>query len=54
MLVAVRFIPHSNQGVWNRREIQMTRPAIYDYTCFQTALHLNKKYLSDVQLPRIQ
>ena len=23
------------QGVWNRREIQMTRPALqYDYTCF--------------------
>ena len=25
----------SNQGVWHRREIQLTRPAIpYDYTCF--------------------
>ena len=25
----------SFQGVWNRREIQMTQPALpYDYTCF--------------------
>ena len=24
-----------NQGVWIRREIQLTRPALpYDYTCF--------------------
>ena len=24
-----------DQGVWNRREIQMTRPALpYDYTCY--------------------
>ena len=28
-------IGHCHQGVWNRREIQLTRPALpYDYTCF--------------------
>ena len=34
-----------HQGVRNRREIQLTRFALpYDYTCFATVLHLNKKY----------
>ena len=43
------------QGVLNRREIQLTRPALpYDYTAFQTVLYLNKKYLSNVKIPRIQ
>ena len=34
------------QGVWNRNEIQMTRPAPpYDYTyALQTVLHLYIKY----------
>ena len=32
----------------------MTRPALlYDYTCFADGiLYLNKKYLSDVKIPR--
>ena len=39
------------QGVWNIREIESTRPALpYDYTCRRYILHLNKKYLSDVQI----
>ena len=35
-----------SQGVWNRREIQLTWTALpYDYTCFaDVVLHLYKKY----------
>ena len=34
------------QGVWKRKEKQMTRPALpYDYTCFADGtIHLNKNY----------
>ena len=29
------FAKGNEQGVWKRREIQMTRPALpYDYTCY--------------------
>ena len=44
------------QGVWNRREIQLTRRALpYDYTYItDVLLHLNKKYLSKVHLLCIQ
>ena len=35
--------------VCNRREIQLTRPAIT--YALETVLYLNKKYMSDVQLP---
>ena len=42
----------------NKREIQMTRSALPGYHmiihALQTVLHLNKKYLCDVHLPRIQ
>jgi len=39
----------------NRRGIQLTRAALpYDLHALQTVLHLNKKYLSVVQLQRIQ
>ena len=40
------------QGVWKIRELESTRPALPYIHALQTVLHLNKKYLSDVQLPR--
>ena len=33
------------QGVWTRREIQLTQPALpYDYKCFADGTPLYKKY----------
>ena len=34
-----------NQGVWIRREIQLTRPALpYDYTCFADGTLFKKNF----------
>ena len=40
------------QGVWNRREIQMTRPALHMIIhALQTVLHFNKKYNINNTIP---
>ena len=37
-----------NQGVWNRREIKLTRPTLtYDYTCFADGYSICKRNIQN-------
>ena len=52
LYTAVQLVFYTNiliHGVWNRREIQLTRPALpYNIHALQTVLHLYKKYSEQV------
>ena len=39
---------HTNQGVWNRREIQLTRFTLpYDYACFADGYYICIKHIQN-------